>query len=45
MDRIGKGAVNGRVCIVLSDKYLRSVSTPFLHGEAAPVPSGAGFAD
>jgi internalin A len=24
MDRIGKGAVNGRVCIVLSDKYLRS---------------------
>jgi internalin A len=24
MDRIGKGAVNGRVCIVLSDKYLKS---------------------
>jgi internalin A len=24
IDRIGKGAVNGRVCIVLSDKYLRS---------------------
>ena len=24
MDRIGKGAVNGRVCIVLSDRYLRS---------------------
>jgi internalin A len=24
MDRIGKGVVNGRVCIVLSDKYLRS---------------------
>jgi internalin A len=24
MDRIGKGAVNGCVCIVLSDKYLRS---------------------
>jgi internalin A len=24
MDRIGKGAVDGRVCIVLSDKYLRS---------------------
>ena len=24
MDRIGKGAVNGRVCIVLSDAYLRS---------------------
>jgi hypothetical protein len=24
MDRIGKGFVNGRVCIVLSDKYLKS---------------------
>ena len=24
MDRIGKGVVNGRVCIVLSDKYLKS---------------------
>jgi internalin A len=24
MDRIGKGAVDGRVCIVLSDKYLKS---------------------
>jgi internalin A len=24
VDRIGKGAVNGRVCIVLSDKYLKS---------------------
>jgi internalin A len=24
MDRLGKGAVNGRVCIVLSDKYLKS---------------------
>jgi internalin A len=24
MDRIGKGAVNGRVCIVLSEKYLKS---------------------
>jgi internalin A len=24
MDRVGKGAVNGRVCIVLSDKYLKS---------------------
>ena len=24
MDRIGKGAVNGRVCIVLSDEYLKS---------------------
>jgi internalin A len=24
MDRIGKGAVNGRVCIFLSDKYLKS---------------------
>jgi internalin A len=24
IDRIGKAAVNGRVCIVLSDKYLRS---------------------
>jgi internalin A len=24
MDRIGEGAVNGRVCIVLSDKYLKS---------------------
>jgi internalin A len=24
MDRIGKGATNGRVCIVLCDKYLRS---------------------
>jgi internalin A len=24
IDRIGKGAVNGRVCIVLSDKYLKS---------------------
>jgi internalin A len=24
MDRIGKGAVNGRVCILLSDKYLKS---------------------
>jgi internalin A len=24
MDRIGKGAVNGRVCIVLSDTYLKS---------------------
>jgi internalin A len=24
MDRIGRGAVNGRVCIVLSDKYLKS---------------------
>jgi len=24
MDRIGKAAVNGRVCIVLSDKYLKS---------------------
>jgi internalin A len=24
MDRIGKGAVNGRICIVLSDKYLKS---------------------
>jgi internalin A len=24
MDRIGKGAVSGRVCIVLSDKYLKS---------------------
>jgi internalin A len=25
MDRIGKGAVNGRICIVLSEKYLKSV--------------------
>ncbi len=24
MDRIGKGAVDGRVCIVISDKYLKS---------------------
>jgi internalin A len=24
MDRIGKGVVNGRVCIFLSDKYLKS---------------------
>jgi internalin A len=24
MDRIGKGVVNGRVCIILSDKYLKS---------------------
>jgi internalin A len=24
MDRIGKGAVDGRVCIILSDKYLKS---------------------
>lgn len=24
MDRIGKSAVNGRICIVLSDRYLRS---------------------
>jgi internalin A len=24
LDRIGEGVVNGRVCIVLSDKYLKS---------------------
>ena len=24
MDRIGKAVVNGRVCILLSDKYLKS---------------------